>query len=170
MTTTQDPTGLRTIALDQIRAERNVRGLNQHDVDALALGWPKARVTARVKLLQLPERAQQLVGAGTIALSTVDQLRSIGQVSPELLGAVIAYLADGNEWAAERLAREPGWVLDSALRRGNSRTFAAHMAELGPKRLSCGSGKRRRSCSRKPGSCTSSSIATRMARRRSGSP
>ncbi len=36
MTTTQDLTGLRTIALDQIRAERNVRELNQHDVDALA--------------------------------------------------------------------------------------------------------------------------------------
>lgn len=27
-----------------------------------ALGWPKARVTARVKLLELPERAQELVG------------------------------------------------------------------------------------------------------------
>ena len=36
MTTTQEPTGLWTIALDEIRAERNVRELNQHDVDALA--------------------------------------------------------------------------------------------------------------------------------------
>ena len=32
------------------------------------------------------------------------------------LEAVIAYLGDGNEWAAEHLAREPGWVIDSALR------------------------------------------------------
>ena len=35
--------------------------------------------------------------------------------SPKLLEAVVAYLDDGNAWAAERLAREPGWVLDAAL-------------------------------------------------------
>ena len=74
-------------------------GLSE-DGAAQALGWPKARVTARIKLLELPERAQEMVGAGTIALSAVDQLRSIGQVSRELLDAVIEYLADGNEWAA----------------------------------------------------------------------
>jgi ParB-like chromosome segregation protein Spo0J len=34
--TTTESTELRTIALDQIRAERNVRELNQGDVDALA--------------------------------------------------------------------------------------------------------------------------------------
>jgi hypothetical protein len=78
------------------------------DGAAQALGWPKQRVAARVKLLELPERAQQMVGAGTVPLSAVDQLRAIGQVSSELLDAVIDYLADGNEWAAERLAREPG--------------------------------------------------------------
>ena len=77
------------------------RGLSE-DGAAQALGWPKARVTARVKLLELPERAQQLTGQGVISLSAVEQLRSIGQVSPELVEAVIAYLSDGNEWAAER--------------------------------------------------------------------
>ena len=92
---------------------------------AQALGWPKVRVSARVKILELPEPAQQMIGAGVIALSAVDQLRAIGQVSPGLLDAVIAFLADGNEWAAERLAREPGWVLDSALRDGNVKAFAA---------------------------------------------
>ena len=82
---------------------------------AQALGWPKACVSARMKLLELPERAQQMIGDGTIALSAVDQLRAIGTVAPKLLEAVIAYLDDGNAWAAERLAREPGWVLDAAL-------------------------------------------------------
>ena len=53
-----------------------------------------------------------------------------GQVSPELLEAVIAYLGDGNEWAAERLPREPGWVIDSALRSGSSKVFAAHLTQL----------------------------------------
>ena len=106
---------------------RDARPTASPDGAAQALGWPKARVTARVKLLELPELAQQMVGDGRLALSSVEQLRAIGAVSPELLDALIAYLADGNEWAAERLTREPGWVLDSALREGNSKVFAAHL-------------------------------------------
>jgi hypothetical protein len=102
------------------------RGLTE-DGAAQALGWPKARVTARVKILELPERAQQLIGDGVIALSAVDQLRAIGKVAPALLDAVIAYLDDGNAWAAERLAREPGWVLDAAMRESGEKTFAAYL-------------------------------------------
>jgi ParB/RepB/Spo0J family partition protein len=100
------------------------------DGAAEALGWPKARVTARVKLLELPERAQELVGAGAIALSAVDQLRAIGKVSPSLLDVLIEFLADGNEWAAERLAREPGWVLDAALRETDAKVFVAHLSAV----------------------------------------
>jgi ParB/RepB/Spo0J family partition protein len=107
------------------------RGLTE-DGAAQALGWPKARITARVKILELPERAQEMIGAGVIALSAVGQLRAIGRVSPPLLDAVVAFLADGNEWAAERLAREPGWVLDSALREGNVKVFAAYINQVGP--------------------------------------
>jgi hypothetical protein len=40
---------------------------------------------------------------------------------------VIAYLDDGNAWAAERLAREPGWVLDAAMRETGHKTFAAYV-------------------------------------------
>jgi ParB-like chromosome segregation protein Spo0J len=108
------------------------RGLTE-DGAAQALGWPKARVSARVKMLELPERAQQLLGAGVIAL---DRLRAIGAVAPELLDAVIAYLDDGNEWAAERLAREPGWVLDSAMRHGNSKAFAAYLHSVSAHEIS----------------------------------
>jgi hypothetical protein len=106
------------------------RGLTEDGV-AKALGWPKARVTARVKILELPDRAQEMIGEGIIALSAVDQLRAIGRVSPPLLDAVVAFLADGNQWAAERLAGEPGWVLDSALRDGDVKVFAAHMSQVG---------------------------------------
>src|SRR5215216_5694132 len=103
------------------------RGLSE-DGAAQALGWPKARVTARVKILELPERAQQLIGEDVIHLAAVDQLRAIGTVAPELLDAVIAYLDDGNGWAAERLTREPGWVLDAALTHaGNRKVFAAYL-------------------------------------------
>src|SRR5215207_3219669 len=100
------------------------RGLTD-DGAAQALGWPKTRVTARLKILDLPERAQQLIGEGVIVLSAVDQLRAIGAVAPALLDAVIAYLDDGNAWAAERLNREPGWVLDAALHyAGDRKVFA----------------------------------------------
>ncbi|MBE2320387.1 ParB/RepB/Spo0J family partition protein [Solirubrobacter sp. CPCC 204708] len=102
------------------------RGLSE-DGAAQALGWSPRRVAARVKLLHLPDAAQAMVGEGAIALSAVDQLLAIGQVSAPLLDAVLAYLADGNGWAAERLAREPGWVLDSALRHGDTKVFAAHL-------------------------------------------
>ena len=103
------------------------RGLTE-DGAAQALGWPKQRVTARVKVLELPERAQQLIGEGVIPLAAVDQLRAIGAVAPHLLDAVITYLDDGNAWAAERLTREPGWVLDASLSHsGDSKVFAAYL-------------------------------------------
>jgi hypothetical protein len=100
------------------------------DGAAQALGWPKARVTARMRLLELPEAAQRMVGAGEIALSSVEQMRAIGHVSPRLLEALIAYLADGNQFAGERLAREPGWVLDAVLRESDSKVFAAHLSRI----------------------------------------
>ena len=53
------------------------------DGAALALGWPKARVSARVKILELPDSARQMIGAGVIALSAVDQLRAIGRCRPD---------------------------------------------------------------------------------------
>src|SRR5215217_3877551 len=103
------------------------RGLTE-DGAAQALGWPKNRVTSRMKVLELPERAQQLIGEDVIHLAAIDQLRAIGAVAPELLDAVIAYLDDGNAWAAERLTREPGWVLDAALTHaGNRKVFAAYL-------------------------------------------
>ena len=92
------------------------RGLTENGA-AQALGWHKARVSARLKLLELPERGQQLIGTGVIPLGAVDQLRVIGTVAPALLDAVIAFIDDGNDWAAERLTREPGWVIDAALQR-----------------------------------------------------
>jgi ParB/RepB/Spo0J family partition protein len=125
---------IENIARKQLDAHEEARavqamladGLTDHGA-AQALGWPKARVTARVKLLELPERARELVGAGVVALSAVDQLRAIGKMSPPLLEALIDYLCDGNESAAERLGREPGWVLDSALRETGTKVFVARL-------------------------------------------
>jgi hypothetical protein len=96
---------IENIARKQLNAHEEARAVQamlgdglSEDGAAQALGWPKARVTARMKLLELPERAQELVGAGVVALSAVDQLRTIGKMSPELLDVLIEFLADGNDW------------------------------------------------------------------------
>jgi hypothetical protein len=107
-------------------------GLSE-DGAAQALGWPKARVTARVKLLELPEKARGLVGAGVIPLSAVDQLRAIGSVSPQLLEVLVDYLdgdQDGQTWAASQLVSDPGYVLGNALRETDSKVFAAYLHQL----------------------------------------
>jgi hypothetical protein len=147
------------------------RGLTE-DGAAQALGWPKHRVTARVKILELPERAQQLIGEGVIHLAAVDQLRAIGTVAPDLLEAVIAYLDDGDAWAAERLMREPGWVLDAALTHaGKGKVFAAYLHSASAHEIAeLRWARRPSSCTPTPRSCTSSWTATPTGRRRSGSP
>lgn len=61
------------------------------------------------------------------ARSSSTSLRAIGTVAPELLDAVLAYLDDGNAWAAGRLSREPGWVLDAAMTHTGGKTFAAYL-------------------------------------------
>lgn len=95
------------------------RGLTE-DGAAQALGWPKQRLAARMKLLELPEQAQQLTGQGVIPLAAVDPLRSIGQVSPELLGVLVDHVAsDDGRWVARELASDPGRALSEA-------TCAAH--------------------------------------------
>jgi ParB/RepB/Spo0J family partition protein len=87
------------------------------DGAAQALGWAKARVTARMKLLALPEAAQRMVGAGAIGLSAVDHLLAIGEVSASLLDAVVQYVAQPeNTWAADQLAGAPERVLSNMLR------------------------------------------------------
>ena len=103
------------------------------DGAAQALGWPKARITARVKLLELPEKARELVGAGVIPLSAVDQLRSIGAVSPPLLDLLIEYIGgdqDQHTWVASQLVSDPGHVLGNALRESDSKVFAAYLQQL----------------------------------------
>jgi hypothetical protein len=122
-------------ALEEARAVRAMlqRGLSEEGT-AQALGWAKARVTARVKILELPEAAQQLVGDGVIALGAIDNLLAVGRVAPELLDALVAYINE-NRWAADRLSREPAWVLGQAMREGQVKTFGAYLNQAGPQEL-----------------------------------
>ena len=91
------------------------RGLTE-DGAAQALGWPKQRVTTRVKLLALPERAQEMVGTGVLPLTAVDVLRAIGEVSKPIQQLLIDYLDhDETNWLCERLVDEPGFVIGRAI-------------------------------------------------------
>jgi hypothetical protein len=83
------------------------RGLTD-DGAAQALGWPKARVTARMRLLELPDRAQQMVGDGELSLSCVDVLRQIGSVCRPIQELLVEYLDhDDTAWTRDRLEGEP---------------------------------------------------------------
>ena len=106
------------------------RGLSE-DGAAQALGWPKHRVTARVKLLELPEQAQQLTGQGVIPLAAVDELRTIGKTSPQLLDVLVEHVdSDDGRWVARELATDPGRALGEALRHTASKVFAAYLQQL----------------------------------------
>lgn len=122
---------------EEARAVRAMveRGLTEQGA-AEVLGWSIHRVAARVKILELPGRAQQMIGAGEIPLSAVDQLLAIGRVAPALLDAVVSYLDDSNQWAADRLASEPSWVLDAAMREGGVKTFASYMDSVSSDEIS----------------------------------
>jgi hypothetical protein len=55
---------------------------------ATVLGWHKRRVTARRRILELPETAQTLVGTGEIPVAGIDALLEIQAVSPKLAALV----------------------------------------------------------------------------------
>lgn len=103
------------------------RGLTE-DGAAVALNWSKARITARVRLLELPELAQQMVGDGRLALSAVEPLRTIGAVSQDVLDCVVNHIA-GDGYGAGRFSREPGWVTAQALQ-SHGGIFGAFLDDL----------------------------------------
>lgn len=102
------------------------RGLTVDGV-AQALGWSRARVTARTRLLELPERARQSVGAGVIPLSAIEVLRTVQASSPEMLGVLVEFVANGGAGHGERLLTDPGWLLAGALRECDGGVFAARL-------------------------------------------
>jgi ParB/RepB/Spo0J family partition protein len=58
------------------------------------LGISKNLVTRRVRLLELPDAAQQLLGDGTLTLAAVDPMREIAQANPQLLDAVVEFIGE----------------------------------------------------------------------------
>ncbi|MDP8909688.1 MAG: hypothetical protein M3N47_11370 [Chloroflexota bacterium] len=99
------------------------------DGAAQALGWTRARVTARAKILTLPEGGQRLVGTGEIPLSAIDNLLALGTVSAQILQAVIDAVAHGKV-AGSQIAENPGWAIEQALRHAGKNVFGEYLNQV----------------------------------------
>lgn len=99
------------------------------DGAATVLGWNRKLVSARAKILDLPEPAQQLIGSGELPVSAVATLTKIAEVSQELCEAAVAPIAAG-EISGEQFQSNPGWVIGQALREGTTKVFGAYLNTL----------------------------------------
>ena len=118
--------------LAEARAVRRMMvedGLTQAGA-AQAAGLGRARVAAVLKILDLPQDAQTLVGQGVISLAAVDALLAVGEASTTLLDATIAHLVKHPRDSAE-LARNPGWFISRSV----ASTRAAKAFAVGVGRL-----------------------------------
>jgi ParB/RepB/Spo0J family partition protein len=97
------------------------------DGAATVLGWSKRRVTARRRILELPETAQTLVGTGEIPAAGIDTLLEIQTVSRKLAALIAEVLAEasaeGNPLGAQ-LTRDPGWLVRQVLSHRPGELFA----------------------------------------------
>ena len=95
------------------------------------LGMSKSLVTRRVRLLELPDAAQRLVGDGTLTLATVDPMRIIAQANPGLLDAVVEYISEySEEIAPDDFAHQPLSILMAAVEETELDVFAAPLGEV----------------------------------------
>jgi ParB/RepB/Spo0J family partition protein len=99
------------------------------DGAATVLGWTGKLVSARAKILDLPETAQELIGSGELPLSAVGTIAKIAEVSPELCETALAPIAAG-EISGNQFTSNPGWVIGYALREGATKVFAAYLSTL----------------------------------------
>ena len=119
--------------LAEARAVRRMMvedGLTQAGA-AQAAGLNRARVAAVLKILDLPEAAQTLVGQGVISLTAVDALLAVGAASTTLLDATIAHIVKHPRDSGE-LARNPGWFISRSV----ASTRAAKAFAVGVGRVS----------------------------------
>jgi ParB/RepB/Spo0J family partition protein len=99
------------------------------DGAATVLGWNRKLVSARAKILDLPEIAQQLIGSGELPVSALRTLTRITDVSPALCEAALAPIAAG-DISGEQFVSNPGWVIGYAIREGTTKAFAAYLSAL----------------------------------------
>jgi ParB/RepB/Spo0J family partition protein len=96
---------------------------------ASILGWSGALVSARAKILDLPETAQQLLGSGELPVSSVAVLTKIADVSPELCETALAPVAE-QQISGVQFANDPAGTIGYALRVAGGKVFAAYLNTL----------------------------------------
>lgn len=101
------------------------------DQAADLLGMSKQLVTRRVKLLELPDTAQRLVGDGTLTLATVDPMRAVAQANPALLDAVVEFIGEcAEEIAPDDFAYQPLSILLGAVEATEHDVFAVPLGAV----------------------------------------
>jgi ParB/RepB/Spo0J family partition protein len=116
--------------LEEARAVKNMLAEGYTlDGAATVLGWSRQLVSARAKILELPEIAQRLLGTGELPVSSVATIASIAAVSPPLCEATLQLVASG-QIPGEQLAGNAGWAVGHAVREGTEGVFAAYLSTL----------------------------------------
>jgi ParB/RepB/Spo0J family partition protein len=118
--------------LEEARAVQNM--LHEgYTLDGAAevLGWDRRLVSARVKILALPENAQQLLGSGELPVSAVSILEKLNAVSPSLCEIAVTPVAEG-QTTGSQFVSNPGWAIGNALRNSDGKTFAAYFETVHP--------------------------------------
>jgi ParB/RepB/Spo0J family partition protein len=104
------------------------RGVTEQGA-AQALGWPQRRVAARVKILELPEKAQVMIGAGNLPLSYVDTLRAIGQTSSDVLDLILDFV-EGDPAYIDYLRRDVAQLVMYAKRELASKVYVEPLTSI----------------------------------------
>jgi ParB/RepB/Spo0J family partition protein len=100
------------------------------DGAATVLGWSRQLVSARAKILELPDSAQRLLGTGELPVGAVASLQKIAAVSPQLCEAALRPVAEG-AIDGDQFASNPAWAIAHALSEGAEGVFAAYLSSLG---------------------------------------
>lgn len=124
--------------------QRLLDGGYTDDGVAKALGWAKARVTARRKMLGLPESIQRAYGAADngphLTLATIDPLLTIHEKAPHLTEVVARYCWDNARLCSDLAGWRGGHTVQAAVREAeNPELFAQrvggfqrhHIVDLG---------------------------------------
>jgi ParB/RepB/Spo0J family partition protein len=99
------------------------------DGAATVLGWSAKLVSARARILELPETAQVLLGSGALPVSSVATLERIAAASPTLCETVVQAVVDGTI-DGDMLASNPAWAIAHAVRDSSGKAFAAYLNTL----------------------------------------
>ena len=93
------------------------------------MGWTRAKVTARAKILKLTVVGQQLVGTGEIPLGAIDNLLAVSDVAPAIAQALVDAVA-ADKIAGSQVAGNPGWAIGQALRHARASAFGAYLNQV----------------------------------------